>query len=184
MQANAAGSSYTQVPMTMERASCAASHGLPSATAILAHDDGESASKDAGKSVAAFVGKQMEPGGVDNTAVQQSQNGIKHDCSLNADALLAPKAVRNQTIPSMFQKKRKAQLVELASQLHRVRKPCVEVIDLLSDDESITPPASDTPSRHDFVSGHDVAEVIVIDGDVDGAANASAGALSHSRKQC
>ena len=47
-----------------------------------------------------------------------------------------------------------------------------------SDDEPITPAASDTPSRHDFGSGHNEAEVIVIDGDLDEAVSAaSAGAL-------
>lgn len=179
MQASAADTSRTQVPMVMKQAICAAPHSLSSATVT---HNAEPASKKAGESVTGFVGnrvKQMEPGRVDNTAVKQSRNAVRHDRSLNANVFSAPKAVRNQTIPSMFQKKRKAQIMELAPQLHRAEKPCVEVIDLVSDDEPITPAASDTPSRHEFGSGHDQAEVIEIDGDLQGAVNVSEGALSH-----
>ena len=181
MQATESGTSHTQAPLIIQQASCLAPDGFPCAKATLAFDNGEFASTKAGNSVTALVSnhvKQVEPGRVDNTAVKQSQNAIKHDCSLNADTPPAPKADRNQTVPSMFQKKRKAQMVELTHQLNRVKKPCVEVIDLVNDDETIVPAASNTPSRHNFVSGHAEVEVILLDGDPDKAVgDASAGAL-------
>lgn len=186
-QASAAGATRTQVPMAMKQASCAAPHVLSGITATLAHDDEASPSQKDDKSVTAFASnhvKHMEPSRVDNTAVKQSQNADKHDRSLNAGAFLAPKAVRNQTIPNMFHKKKKAQLVELAPQLNRV-KPYVNVIDLVNDEEVIAPAASGTPSRHDFGSKHDEAEIIVIDDDSDGVVNiASAGVLSHHQRCC
>ena len=186
-QASAAGASRTQVPMAMKQASCAAPHVLSGVTATLAHDEKASPSQKDDKSVTAFASnhvKHMEPSRVDNTAVKQSQNADKHDRSFNAGAFLAPKAVRNQTIPNMFQKKKKAQPVELGPQLNRV-KACVEVIDLVRDEEIIAPAAFGTPSRHDFGSKHDEAEIIVIDDDSDGVVNtASAGVLSHHQRCC
>ena len=102
---------------------------------------------------------------------QQSGIAAKHAHSLDA---AAPKPARNQTIPSMF-KKRKAQLVQLPQHL-RVRKiPCVEVIDLVSKPpKPPTPAASDTTSRGDFGSGPDKPEVIVIDDEEDIARDAGA----------
>ena len=130
MQAGAADTSPIKVSMAIQQASCAAPHGLPCATGTLAHDDGASASQKAGKSVTASMSnrvKHLESSRVDNTAVRQSQNKVKHECSLNADAFPAPKAVRKQTIPSMFQKKRNVHMLKLAHQLHKAKKPCVEV---------------------------------------------------------
>ena len=180
MQASAAGTSRTQVPMAIKQANCAAPDGVPSVTATLAHDDKASASEQDGKSVTAFVSsgvKQVEPSRGDNATVKQSLNAVKHDRSINAYAFPIPKAVRNQTIPNMFQKKRKAQLP-------RFKNPCVEVIDLANDEEAMTPAASDTPIRH-AGSKSDKAEVIVIDDDSDGVVNAaSAGALSLCQTSC
>lgn len=181
MQAGAASTSPTQVSMAIQQASCAAPDGLPCTKGTLTLGNEESASQKAGKSVSALISdrvKHLESSRVDNTAVKQSQNNVKHYRSLHADAFPAPKAVQKQTIPKMFQKKRKVHIVELAHQLHKAKKPCVEVIDLVSDDEPITLAASDTPSRYDFGSGHNKAEVIVIDGDLDEAGSAaSAGAV-------
>ena len=166
VQATAANISSIQTPSGAQDAHCAVPVNLHSPAATLLHSNEQPASENAGKPVTAPKSKgvkQVELSKAKTQPAKQYQNAAKHSYSLSAAALPAPKAVRDQTIPSMFRKKRKAQLLELTQQLQPAKKPCVEVIDLLNDHEPITPAASDTPSRGEFGCGRDEPEIIVID---------------------